>query len=201
MRLRRGSTRWACVLAILSTLSCSSKTAAPAPQEPPLDLNEQTQKGWDLFRSRNYTSSASVFRRLIVAFPDAPAPYIGLGWCDVERDSLNQALDLFEHSLRLDSQVDALSGVVVSASALGRDSLAVHAAYQVRDTGYVFDGRPTFGYAQVVYLRALGEFHLLRWEDCYASLRILDPELDVDLAAWDFREQLFAALQALRNAA
>jgi hypothetical protein len=199
MRHGDRSIRVAWILLFLAIASCGKEAAPPAPEEPPLDLNAQTQKGWDFFRNGAYSSSATVFRQLIDLFPDAPAPYVGLGWCDVERDSLQAALELFEHALRLDEEVDALAGTVVTASALALDSLAVEASYRIRGTDYIFQGNPQFGYPQVVYLRALGEFHLLRWTDCYASLRILDPELDIDLTAWDFREQLFAALEGLRD--
>ena len=199
MRPGHGSIRLAWIFLLLAIVSCGKENAPPAPQEPPLDLNEQTQKGWDFFRSGGYSSSAAVFRQLIDLFPDAPAPYVGLGWCDVERDSLQAALELFDHALRLDEEDDALAGTVVTASALALDSLAVDAAYRIHETNYIFHGNPRFGYLQIVYLRALGEFHLLRWTGCYASLRILDPELDIDLAAWDFREQLFAAFEGQRD--
>lgn len=199
MRTKSHFARHAWALLLLTIVACGQESAPPEPQEPPLDLNEQTQKGWDLFRSGGYSASAGVFRDLITLFPDAPAPYVGLGWCDVERDSLRAAIDLFDQALRLDEESDALAGVVVAASALALDSIAVDAAYRIHRTDYIFQGNPQFGYPQVVYLRALAEFHLLRWADCYASLRILDPELGIDLTALDFREQLFAALDGLRD--
>lgn len=199
MRPLLGPIRWICILPFLAIVSCAGERTRPAPQEPPLDLNEMIQQGWDLFRAGAIPESAGIFRQLIVEFPDAPIPYTGLGWCEVDQDSLPAALDLFAHALRLNEENDALAGTAVTASALALDSLAVDAAYRIHQTDYVFQGDPRFGYTQVIYLRALGEFHLLRWADCYASLRILDPELDIDLAAWDFREQLFAALEGLRE--
>jgi len=145
MRARLGSIRLLWILAVLATYSCGTEKAPPAPEEPPLDLNEQTQKGWNLFRQHSYSPAGSVFRQLIALFPDAPDPYIGLGWCNVEQDSLLQALSLFEHALTLDEQDDALAGLVVTASALAQDSLAVEAAYRTTNTGYIFNGNPLFG--------------------------------------------------------
>lgn len=199
MRPRPGPVAWIRILPLLAIFSCAQEKAPPAPQEPPLDLNEMTQQGWEMFRAGAISQSAGIFRQLIGEFPDAPIPYSGLGWCEIEQDSLPEALGLFGHSLGLDEEDDALAGTVVTASALALDSIAVDAAYRIRETGYVFQGDPHFGYRQVIYLRALGEFHLLRWAACYASLRIIDPELEIDLAAWDFREQLFAALEGLRE--
>jgi hypothetical protein len=199
MRPRHEPFRFGWVLIALLLIACGEEKAPPAPQEPPPDLNEQTQKGWDLFRSHDYPASASTFRGLIEAFPSAPDPYVGLGWCQVEMDSLPQALVLFSQALRFEEQPDAVAGLAVVASALGRDSLAVDAASRLSDSGYIFVGNPAFGYRQVIYLLALGQYHLLRYQECYASLRILDPNLDVDLDAWDFREQILAALEALRN--
>jgi tetratricopeptide (TPR) repeat protein len=199
MRAKHSHIRHAWILLLLTLVSCGEESAPPEPIPPLPDLNEQTQKGWESFRAGGYSASAGIFRELISLYPDAPAPYVGLGWCDIERDSLDAALDLFDHALRLDEEIDALAGTVVAASALALDALAVDAAYRVRRMDYIFQGNPQFGYRQVVYLRALAEFHLLRWDDCYASLKILDPDLDIDLDAWDFREQIFAALESLRE--
>ena len=94
---------------------------------------------------------------------------------------------------------DLLLYMAVAASALGRDSLAVEMASRCTDDSYIFIGNPDFTYTDIVYIRALGEFHLRRYEDCYASLMILYPELAVDMEAYDFREQLFVELQRLRG--
>ena len=67
------------------------------------------------------------------------------------------------------------------------------------DPLWVFVGGHDLGYRDLVFIKALGEFHLRRYEDCYASLLILIPDLRIDLDAFDFREELFSALESLRG--
>ena len=82
---------------------------------------------------------------------------------------------------------------------MGMDSVAVAATSWATDPSWVFVGDADFGHRDIVYIRALGEFHLRRYANCYASLLILIPNLRIDLEAFDFREDLFAALESLRG--
>ena len=167
------------------------------PQTPWFDRNHEIQQGWSLFRMADYDGAAVHFDRVIEHFPDAADGYIGLGWCEIERDQLEHALVLLETAIGLADEPDAIAGTAVAASALGRDSLAVEAASMCTDDSYLFIGNPDLRYTDLVYIRALGEFHLRRYEECYASLRILDNNLEIDFEAYDFREQLFNELQDL----
>jgi tetratricopeptide (TPR) repeat protein len=168
------------------------------PQPPLIDRNYEIQQGWSLFRMTDYDGAAIHFDRIIEHFPDAADGYIGLGWCEIQQDQLELALGHLETANRLAEEPDAIAGTAVAASALGRDSLAVEAASRCTDESYIFIGNPELTYFDLVYIRALGQFHLRRYEDCYASLRILNSSLDIDMEAFDFREQLFAHLQYIR---
>jgi tetratricopeptide (TPR) repeat protein len=186
------------VICLLVFLACDDESGV-VPQPPQIDRNHELQRGWSLFRMKDYDAAAVHFDAVVEHFPDAADGYIGLGWCEIERDHLELALDHLQTADRLANEPDAIAGIAVAASALGLDSLAVEAASRCTDDSYLFIGDPDVGYTDLVYIRALGEFHLLRYEDCYASLRILDRNLEIDMEAYDFREQLFRELQRMRS--
>jgi tetratricopeptide (TPR) repeat protein len=169
------------------------------PQDAPIDPDLEIQIGWAHFRSREYVEALARFSRLVREIPDAADGHIGAGWCRLELDSLEAAIVSLSTATLLSDNADGYAGLAVAASALGQDELAVTAAEAVVDETYVFLGDPTFTYTDLVYIRALGQFHLLRWEDCYRSLLILWPDLEIDLSAFDFRDRLFAALEQLRG--
>lgn len=183
-------------LALLS--GCSGDTKRP-PQEPAVDFDEQVQEGWAAFNAGNLPASRAIFLDLVESFPDAAEGYTGLGWCEISQGNPATGLETLLAADRLAGGADAAAGLAVAASAVGRDSIAVEAAARITDSSYVFAGDPDFTYRDVVYIRALGEFHLLRYEDCYTSLSILAPDLWIDFREYDFREQLFAALESLRG--
>ena len=189
---------WLCLIALLLFPACGDDGGV-VPQETPIDVDHEIQQGWALFRARDFTGAAIHFRLVVQESPDAADGYIGLGWCEIEADSLSRAYATLETATRLDDDPDGLAGIAVAASALGRDSVAVAAASSITDTGYLFTGDQSFGYTDLVYIRALGEFHLRRYEECCASLRILKPDLVIDLDAYYFREQIFIALSLLRG--
>jgi tetratricopeptide (TPR) repeat protein len=192
--------RWSINLAVLFLiLSACSDESRVAPQEPPLDRSYENQQGWSLFRSTDIQGAAIHFNRLVEHFPDAADGYLGLGWCEIELDRLEQAIAYLETAIRLSDEPDAFAGLAVAASALGRDSVAVDAASRFNNVEYLFLGDPEFGFTDLVYIRALGQFHLLRYEDCYASIQILRPSFEIDMSAYDFRTQLFRQLQYLRR--
>ena len=186
------------LLAPLLLASCAQESAF-VPQETPIDPEHEIQRGWALFRERDYRGAMVPFGGVAEQFPSAPGGHVGLGWCRVEIDSLEAALRDFRTAERLGGDADGHAGLAVTASALGLDSLAVAAAERVEDPAYQFTGDPEFGYTDLLYIRALGLFHLARYADCYATLRMIDPSLSIDLDAYDFREQLFLALQSLRG--
>lgn len=196
----RPLTCWPCLMVLcLLLFSACNDEGGVVPQPPLIDRNHELQQGWYLFRITDYIGAAVHFDRIVEHFPDAADGYIGLGWCETERDELDRALDYFETANRLADEPDAIAGTAVAASALGRDSLAVEMASRCTDDSYIFIGNPELTYTDLVYIRALGEFHLRRYDDCYASLRILRPSWEIDMQAYDFREQLFAELQHLRG--
>ena len=177
-------------------LACSDDGGI-VPQPPQIDRNHELQQGWSLFRQRDYDTAANHFTAVVDHFPDAADGYIGLGWCEIELDHLELGLDHLQTADRLADEPDAIAGIAVAASALGLDSLAVETALRCTDESYLFIGNPTLSYTDLVYIRALGEFHLLRYEDCYESLRLLDDDIVIDMEAYDFREQLFEELDRL----
>ena len=186
------------MLCLLAFLACGDKEEI-VPQPPQIDRNHEIQQGWSLFRMSDYDAAAVHFETVVEHFPDAADGHIGLGWCEIERDHLGPALEHLETADRLAYEPDAIAGIAVVASALGLDSLAVESASRCTDNSYLFIGNPDLSYTDLVYIRALGEFNLLRYEDCYASLRILDTDLEIDMEAYDFREQLFSELQRMRG--
>lgn len=185
-------------LTLVLLAGCSNETRRP-PQEPAVDFDARVQEAWREFDSGNIPSARTIFAELTDAFPDAAEGHTGLGWCSIAEDRPEEGLTPLVEANRLAGGSDAAAGLAVAASALGRDSLAVDAAAQVTDTSYVFSGDSDFTYRDVVYIRALGEFHLLRYEDCHRSLSILIPDLWIDFREYDFREQIFAALESLRE--
>ncbi|MBM3287094.1 MAG: hypothetical protein FJY88_07050 [Candidatus Eisenbacteria bacterium] len=186
-------------VALLFLLAACQKDPTPPAQQPPLDFNAEIQRGWSLYRNHQYAEAEATFRGLVEGFPHESEPLVGRGWCEVETDSLDLAIRLFQTAIEMEALPDAFAGIAVTASALGRDSLAVAAAHEITDPSYLFIGDPYLGYQRIVYLRALGEFHLRRWQDCYDSLLILRSWLEIDLDDYDFREQLMAALESLRG--
>ena len=190
--------RWLCLIVLLALPACSDEGRI-APQDPTVDPNEEIQRGWELFRARDFHSAADLFRRVIENRPNAAAGYIGLGWCEIEVDSIANACETLERAVALSNDVDGFAGLAAAASALGRDSTAVEASLHVSEESYIFIGDPSFSYTDVVFIRALGLFHLLRYEECLEALQILDPYLEIDLGALDFRELLFNKLQSLRG--
>ncbi len=195
--MRRGP-NWLCLLVLLALPACSDDGRIVA-QEPTVDENEEIQRGWALFRARDFTSAADRFRLVIETSPDAAPGYVGLGWCEIETDSLPNAYKTLDRAVTLSDDPDGFAGLAAAASALGRDSTAVEASLQITDENYLFTGDPSFSYTDLVFIRALGLFHLLRYEDCLEALQILNPFLEIDLGAFDFREQLFKELQELRG--
>jgi hypothetical protein len=189
------------ILPLLLTLvlpSCSNDGGG-VPQEPAIDFNEELQRAWTQFRSQDFSTASTSFELLSGGFPDAPEPRTGLGWCAIVADDLEGALDIFEDAGGMHGDRETLAGIAVAASATGRDSLAVEAATAALDPMWTFVGDPEFGYTDLVYMKALGEFNLRRYDACYASLLLLIPNLQIDMEAYDFREDLFAALESLRE--
>lgn len=187
-----------CLLMALLVSACSNDGGG-TPQEPPIDFNTEVQRAWGLFRARDFPGATNSFRQLTVRVPDAAEGYVGLGWCQIVADSLELAYGTLERAGRLGDEEDGAAGLAVAASALGLDSAAVEAASRITDPLWLFVGDPNFGYRDLVYIKALGEFDLRMYENCYASLQILVPELRIDLNAFDFREELFTALESLRG--
>ncbi len=185
------------LLFVLVLPCCSPKGGTP--QEPAIDFNEELQRAWSQFRAHDFPAASVSFRLLSRRFPEAPEGRIGLGWCQVVADSLGAAYTSFGLAGGLRGDADAVAGIAVVASAMGWDSIAVEASSKATDPTWLFGGDPEFGYRDLVFIKALGEFHLLRYEDCYATLLILIPNLRIDLGAFDFREELFAALESLRG--
>jgi len=185
--------------ALLLVLPACDDGGGIVPPPPTIDRNQEILLGWNLFRATDYSGAAIHFARLVEHFPDATEGYVGLGWCEIELEDLPLAIVYFEKATRLADDPDGFAGLAVAASALGRDSLAVEAAAWFTDEQYLFIGDPTLGFTDLVYIRALGQFHLRRYEDCYASLRILRSWLEIDMDAYDFREQLFSQLRLLRE--
>lgn len=181
------------VCAVLA-LSCGGD-AGITPQEPVPDYNQGLQDAWNLFRSGHRQEAENLFTRLSAAYPGRGEPRTGLGWCLLRRPDLPAAIDVFNESLAIQRDPDAYAGIAVAASALGLDSLAVAAVVAVEEPAYLFVGDPTLSYIDLTLIRAVAEFHLMRWEDCRRSLLALEPSLDIDLGAWDFREQLLAAIE------
>ncbi len=193
--------RTATILAvILFTLAsgCSDETKRP-PQEPAADYDALVQQAWAAFDSGDYDSARAIFNQLIASFPDAAEGHTGFGWCEIVEQRLESALAALLEADRLGGGADAAAGLAVAASALGRDEIALEAAARVEDPSYVFSGDPQFTFRDLLYIRALAEFHLLRYEDCYSTLNILMPDLWIDFDEYDFREQLFAALESLEG--
>ena len=145
MRPRATSPVMRRALLLLTIVACAQESTPPDPQEPPLDLNEMTQKGWDMFRAADTPHRPGVFRRLITRFPDAPIPY-----SDSAGATSNGTACARPRSVRSCAaprrRNDALAGTVVAASALALDSIAVDAAYRIHRTDYIFQGNPQFGY-------------------------------------------------------
>jgi hypothetical protein len=162
-------------------------------------LNEELQRAWGQFRARDFPKAMVSFRLLSRRFPDAAEPRVGIGWCQIVADSLEDAYATLELAGGVQGDADTRAGIAVVASAMGQDSIAVAAASTASDPLWIFVGDPEFGYDDLLFIKALGEFHLRRYEECYASLLVLIPELRIDLEAYDFREDLFAALEALRG--
>ena len=186
------------LLLLLLLPSCAGENGG-TPQEPAVDFGEEIQRAWTQFRARDFDAASVSFRLLSRRFPQATEGRIGLGWCHIVADSLADAYALFEEVGGVHGGAEAAAGLAVAASAMGRDSVAVEAASQVDDPLWLFVGDPEFGYRDLVFIRALGEFHLLRYGECYATLRVLIPELLIDMEAFEFREDLFAALESLRG--
>lgn len=198
--MRRHS-RWSglgCLLMALLVSSCSNDSGG-TPQEPPIDFNTEIRRAWGLFRARDFPAATVSFRLLTRRVGDAPEGYVGLGWCQIVADSLSLAYGTLERAGRLGDNKEGDAGLAVAASALGLDSVAVHAASRITDPLWLFVGDPSFGYRDLVYIKALAEFHLRRYDDCYGSLQILLPNLRIELSAYDFREELFSALESLRG--
>ncbi len=186
-------------LLLVVILPCCSPKGGGTPQEPAVDFNEELQRAWGQFRARDFPAATTSFRLLSHRFPEAVEGRIGLGWCQVVADSLEDAYASFGQAGGMQGEPDAIAGIAVVASAMGWDSTAVEAASRANDPTWIFVGDPDFGYRDLVFIRALGQFHLRRYEDCYASLLILIPDLRIDMEAFDFREDLFAALESSRG--
>lgn len=190
---------WLCLAALFLLIPACGEDNNVVPVEQPPDLNEEIQVGWALYHEGDYPAAATQFERVIEHFPDSADGYVGLGWCEIELDHPETALVSLETAIRLGDNSDGVAGLAVVASALGRDSIAVEAASSISDETYLFIGNPRFGYTDLVYIRALGEFHLTRYEDCHESIKILDPDFEIDFDAYDFREHLFLKLERLRG--
>lgn len=186
------------ILLALALTSCSNDGGG-VPQEPAVDFNEELQRAWNQFRSQDIETASASFELLSRGFPGAPEPRTGLGWCAIVTDDLEGALAIFDEAGGMQGDRETLAGIAVAASAMGRDSLAVDAATAALDPVWAFVGDPEFGYSDLVYIKALGEFSLKRYDDCYASLLLLVPDLQVDMEAFDYREDLFAELESLRE--
>lgn len=187
----------ACGICIaLLLLSCGGDDK-PAPQEPAIDANLELQQGWALFRAGDFEAARLRFERVVEALPEIPDGYVGRGWCQLELDSLEAAALTLDFADRIAEDPDIDAGIALLASLRGDDSLAVEASARVDDPSYVFFGDPTFRYRDLVYIRAVALFHLLRWSECYEALRILDAGLVIDLEAYDFRQRLFDAIEEI----
>ncbi|MBD3162530.1 MAG: hypothetical protein GF346_09220 [Candidatus Eisenbacteria bacterium] len=197
---RKKTARGALAVAVALFLLASCAEDEPfVPQETPIDADQEIQEGWALFRELDPRAALIPFGRVADRFPADPRGHVGLGWCRIELDSIRTALEDLRTAALLGDEPDGHAGLAVAASALGLDSLAVAAATRIEDPGYRFTGDPDFGYPDLLYIRALGLFHLGRYEECYAALRTLDPAITIDLEAYDFRERLFRALESLRG--
>ncbi len=185
------------LLLVLALPCCSPKGGTP--QEPAIDFNEELQRAWGQFRAHDFPAASVSFRLLSRRFPEAAEGRVGLGWCQIVADSLEAAYASFGLAGGLRGDDNAVAGIAVVASAMGWDSIAVEASSKATDPTWIFGGDPQFGYPDLVFIKALGEFHLLHYEDCYATLLILIPDLRIDLGAFDFREELFSALESLRG--
>jgi hypothetical protein len=197
MRARRA---WLVLTAFVILCACG-QDEKPNPQAPSVDPNVELQEGWAGFRHRDYSSARGHFEQVILVLPGAPEGYVGRGWCQTVMDSLEAAALSFEQADQLGGEPDGSAGAALVAFLLGNDELAADAAARVlSDRGYVFFGEPTFEYKDLVYIRAVSLFHLLRWEECYETLRLAFSWLEIDLDAYDFREQLFDAIERLGSA-
>ncbi|MDM7913902.1 MAG: tetratricopeptide repeat protein [Candidatus Eisenbacteria bacterium] len=184
---------------LLLLASCGDESRRPAPQEPEPDRAAMLQEGWDLFRARLYPDARAIFGRVSVLFPDVSEGYLGVGWCQIETDSLAEAIASLDIARSLDDSPEAWIGLAIAASGLGIDSLAFEAAMRVDDPAFIFAGDEDVAYPDAVYIAALAAFHMQRYQECYDLLLSFDPAIEIDLTAYDFRERLFEELMRLRG--
>ena len=96
------------VICLLVFLACDDESGV-VPQPPQIDRNHELQRGWSLFRMKDYDAAAVHFDAVVEHFPDAADGYIGLGWCEIEGDHLELALDHLQTADRLANEPDAIA--------------------------------------------------------------------------------------------
>ncbi len=185
-------------LALALFAACGSETKV-TPPDPPPTLEERLSSAWGRYLAADYRGARLEFLAIVAAFDSSSAPWLGLAWTAAQQDSLSRAVVAADSSISLGAGEDGWVARAFITGAAGDDSLALDALAQGYRAPYHLRFDPRVNDEAVTVLRAISLFDLARYAQCYDALREIDPTLELDLEAFDFREALARELARLER--
>lgn len=182
------------LLPCLLLAGCGGKAKTPTPPEPPPSLEARLIRGWSFYRDRDFDEARAEFTLAAAEHDSSGEPHLGLAWTAAQSDSPFVAVAECDSALARGSGEDAWVARAFAEGAAGRDSLALLSLAVGYRPPYQLRWDPRVDDRAIAVIRAVALYDLARYEECYAALLSLEPDLSIDLEAIDVRERLAAAI-------
>lgn len=163
----------------LGLQSCSSD---PEPQD---QYENYIRDGWSAFKSKNIPLAINKFNQAKGIYSNRGASYLGMGWCYMVIDSLNDAVGEFSDAENYgELTADLYAGWAVGLNALKRFDESNFRIAQVfqRDTGWVFEYDIRYTTNDLNVLSAENYFLLGDFYKSLDQIRLLNPSFTADLS-------------------
>lgn len=161
----------------------------------------EVQTGWDLFESGDYEAALASFRGDVQADSSDISARVGIGWCELSLDALDEASAEFSELLELDPKpLNAAAGMAYTQSALREYREATEFV------DLILESRPNYAFAHAHVdeddLHLLGARCLYmrnRYEESYEYLRQVTGAAELDPRADDFTRRLISEITRLER--
>ena len=151
------------------------------------------EDAWTVFEQGDYEQALKDFEKL-----NSPEATEGAAWSALFLDSLNYAEGKFEENAG-EQRIDSNAGWSLALWAIGNYSKSIERADIVlsAESSYSFVHYTSFNAEDLLWLQAVGYFHLVNYSKCIEKIKLLDSTFSASVSDPDIARILLEKLEEL----
>ncbi len=166
------------------------------------DPGQTIANTWLIFGNGNYDSARTVFKDIINRYPDSTVAYSGLGWCEMQSDSLDAAATAFAGgSSKGNASADLYAGwaFVLNAQKKYAESNERILAALFKDSLWNFPYLLGLSHTDLELMRAQNFLLTGDYANALLAVNFLDPNFTADITTLAGRAALAAKIEELKS--